>query len=386
MMHLPNYKDGSTINLMSSISKSFGDRPKYKPLKLLKPSELSGSKNVVLLAIDGFGYEFLMKHGKGSTFSKYLRGKITTTFPSTTAVCVTAFHLGVPAQQHAFTGWFMLMKELGIVATTLRFNPRLGGPNFTHMGVDPRDIYDIEPIFNRIRVKSHEITHEHLIESHSAKIMAGKAKRLHHGSMPDLFKKIRKVISSSKKRKYIFAYWDEFDHHCHEYGTKHKKTLSHFKKLDKNLSAFIKSIEGTDTTVIITADHGLIDAKKSEFIYLNNHPKLVECLTLPACGEGRTAYLYVHPSKAKQFESYVKKKLGKYCWLFKSEDLVKKNFFGLFEPNKKLFDRIGDYVLIMKGNYVLRDPMLGRKDTYSPGHHGGVSSAEMFVPLIVIKK
>ena len=50
----------------------------------------------------------------------------------------------------------------------------------------------------------------------------------------------------------------------------------------------------------------------------------------------------------------------------------------------KLFDRVGDYVLVMKDNYVVEDSILGEKRPPHIGHHGGVSSGEMFVPLIVI--
>jgi histidinol phosphatase-like enzyme len=94
----------------------------------------------------------------------------------------------------------------------------------------------------------------------------------------------------------------------------------------------------------------------------------------------------VHPQKAKQFESYAKTALKDYCWVFKSTELVKKNFFGLGKPNKKLLDRIGDYVLIMKKNYIIRDSMLDLEQAKFIGNHGGVSHEEMFVPLIVIER
>jgi len=63
----------------------------------------------------------------------------------------------------------------------------------------------------------------------------------------------------------------------------------------------------------------------------------------------------------------------------------KKELFGLFNPNKKLFNRVGDYVLIMKENYVIMDSLLGEKRGFHIGNHGGVSKQEMHVPLIIIK-
>lgn len=152
--------------------------------------------------------------------------------------------------------------------------------------------------------------------------------------------------------------------------------------LDRMFRKFLDSIKGTDTTLIITADHGFVNAKN---IFMSDHPKLKECLVMPLCGEGRVAYCYVHPSKAKQFESYVRTRMKKYCWLYKSEDAVKKNMFGLQNPHPKLMDRIGDYVLVMKKNYLLKDTILDKKPDNLIGHHAGVSKEEMIVPLVLVR-
>ncbi|MBC8527232.1 MAG: hypothetical protein H8D22_10365 [Candidatus Cloacimonetes bacterium] len=55
----------------------------------------------------------------------------------------------------------------------------------------------------------------------------------------------------------------------------------------------------------------------------------------------------MRPSKIKQFENYIKQNFENICYWYKSENLIKKNFFGLYEPNPKLFDRVEDYTLIM---------------------------------------
>jgi hypothetical protein len=119
-------------------------------------------------------------------------------------------------------------------------------------------------------------------------------------------------------------------------------------------------------------------------IHLEDHKELQECLSLPLCGEGRVVYCYVKVSKAKRFEDYVNSKLSKYCYLIKSEDLIKQNYFGLGEANKKLYDRVGDYTLIMKENYILKDQIEEHRESHI-GHHAGITPDEMFVPLIVIK-
>ena len=385
-MVLPNYNDGSIVNLMSSISKALGSKSKYKPLKSLDSKGLTNSKNIVLIIIDGLGYEWLLKYGRESTFNKNIKNKITSIFPSTTATCVTTFATGLAPQQHAITGWFMHLKELGVVSAILPFIPRSGGLPFSQTKIDPRKIFNQKSITEKIKVKSYLVTNKEIIKSDYTIATSKNAKRIHYNSLTGFFKAIKQPIFLNNKRKFIYAYWPDFDTLCHKHGTKSKKVISHFKKLDKKLNSFLKSINKTNTTVIITADHGLINGEDSKIIELKKHPKLAETLILPLCGEPRVAYCYVRPSKVKQFEKYIKENFKDKCYMYKSEKLIKKNYFGLFKPNKDLFDRIGDYTLIMKENYIIKDLILGEEKHKHIGHHGGISKEEMFVPLIIINK
>ena len=58
---LPDYKGTSIVNLMSSISNNFGKKHSYTNLKSLPSTEISKSKNVVLIVIDGLDYNYLNK-------------------------------------------------------------------------------------------------------------------------------------------------------------------------------------------------------------------------------------------------------------------------------------------------------------------------------------
>lgn len=159
----------------------------------------------------------------------------------------------------------------------------------------------------------------------------------------------------------------------------------HYHELTRKFTSLVKALAKTDTTLIITADHGFIDTEPSKIIEVKKHPELRETLTLPLCGEPRVAYCYVRPSKAAQFEKYITQNLNGMCDLYRSEELIEKQYFGLFEPDRRLYDRVGDYVLIMRENYIIKDFLLGEEEKIHIGNHGGVSKEEMFVPLIVIE-
>jgi len=376
-MIYPDYKN-SIVNLTSSILKAFNVNSPYSSLREL--DDLKNYKNIVLLLIDGLGYEYLQKYGQGSELNKHCLKKITSVFPSTTASATTSLETGVAPQQHGITGWFMFLKEIGVLAKVLPFKPRYGGQSFSSDNICRKDIFTEKRIVDKIKSAAFVIYPGHIIDG---KVNKKSKSLVGYKNLNDMFLQIKKTIKSSNGRKYIHAYWDTFDTLCHEKGCASKEASNHFWQLDKKISSFSKSLKGTSTALIITADHGLIDTtEKSKIILLHKHPKLVETLVMPLSGEPRVAYCYIHPQKTKQFENYIKENLDYCCEVYKSVDLLNKEVFGLFEANKKLIDRIGDYVLVMKENYIMKDFLLTEKEECHIGNHGGTSSNEMFVPLI----
>lgn len=385
-MYLPNYKDGSIVNLVNSILAACDVRNQYDPLPQLDSRKIAEAENIVLIVLDGIGYEYLQEHGKDTIFEQHLKDRITSVFPSTTAACISSFLTGVAPQQHTITGWFLYLKEVGTVSKILQFSPRYGGEEFSRAGVSPEKIFSQRNVAQKItKREAFQITKKSIAYSDYTSILSRGAKTLAYKNLPGFFKKIKKTIKSGKKKKFIYAYWSQFDALCHRYGVQSEQVATHFDELNIGMEKFIQSIHGTNSILIITADHGIIDTEKSKTICINDYPKLMETLALPLCGDPRLAYCYLRPKKVTQFEDFIEKYFSNACELRKSDELIENNFFGLFSPSRKLYDRVGDYTLIMKENYVIKDFLAGEKEKFLIGNHGGVSSKEMFVPLITLE-
>jgi hypothetical protein len=97
----------------------------------------------------------------------------------------------------------------------------------------------------------------------------------------------------------------------------------------------------------------------------------------------RVAYCYVHPDRRAEFERYVSLHLGDYAELFPSARLIAESYFGIGTPHPRLAERVGDYTLVMKQNYQIKDWLLGESRHVHLGVHGGLSDEEMYVPLVV---
>ncbi|MFC1686156.1 alkaline phosphatase family protein [Nanoarchaeota archaeon] len=240
-MYLPDYKGGSIVNLMSSIGRAFGWKSPYMPLKGLDVKGLSESTNVVLLVMDGFGYELLKKRAKNTVFSKNLKRKMTSLFPSTTANCIPMFNYGVPAQQHALSAWDVYLKEIGMVATLLPFTLKSARYISLKRYMKPADIFTEKPFYERINVDSYALFPQVLVNTDCTKAMVKKTKRFAYKNDLEMFNRIKRIVKSNDKKKFIHAYNIEIDHLCHDNSPESKKVSAYIKKFDKRSTKIIIS-------------------------------------------------------------------------------------------------------------------------------------------------
>ncbi len=375
----PDYSN-NIVNLMSSIADASGVSSPYSPLDSL--DSLSDSKNIVLMIVDGLGFNYLNSYGNGTILRKYLKGPITSVFPPSTGSAITSFLTGLAPQQHGVVGWYVHLKEIGLVSRIL---PYTNVVDDNVIGVPISKVIDVKGIFQDIRRDYSMIYNPHIVDSVYTLNLAGTARRIGYSDIDTFFGSIREAILKTRKQSYIYAYWPTLDSISHILGCESPEAKEHLNEFDYKLASFIETISGSDTTLIITADHGFNDVSLENVIYTRNHPDLMDCLQLPVCGDTRTGFCYVRPSKVADFERYIEDDLGAVCNLQKSEDLIRDGWFGLNSAHPMLPDRVGDYTLTFNEGHALLNCFPGLEPPVMKGHHGGVSSDEINVPLILIE-
>jgi hypothetical protein len=382
----PDYYGGSIVNLMSSILGGLGGASNHHaPLKELPDDLPAAAQNVVLLVIDGLGFQYLTEAGNHSTLNRHLRTKLTTVFPSTTATAITTFLTGLAPQQHGLTGWFTYFHELGSILTVLPFRPRFGGASLGELNIDVQSLYGHTPIFDLIDRDCYVVTPDSIAYSDYSLAHRGKAHIKPYETLSECFRFTRDIIRSSQHRKYIYTYWPMFDGMAHEKGVGSAEVAQHFQDIDHAFAHFIKSIKGSNTLVVATADHGIIDSGPAYCIELEQHPELQDILTMPLTGERRMAYCYVDADRHGDFKNYLQTNFDDQLQILDSKQLIDQHFFGLGSPHPQLHHRVGDYTLAMNSNMTIMDTVPGERRFYHIGTHGGLSEQEMYVPLIVVE-
>jgi predicted AlkP superfamily pyrophosphatase or phosphodiesterase len=380
-VHTPDYFDNSIVNLMASLTAAMGGKcTDYPPLAALGHEEIQRYKKVMLLVVDGMGHDHLLRHRPDGFLARHVRARITSVCPTTTASAITTFVSGKAPLQHGLTGWFTWLRELGAVTAVLPFRPRSGGPSYDSIGVDLGSILGWRSIFDAWLRPSYALIPAYIADSHFSRTTYGNAQRLAFDGLDDCLQQARDLLAREEEL-FLYAYWSELDRLGHVSGIEGSESRQHLAQLDLAIEQFAAGL-APDTLLLITADHGLVDSSPEQTVWLHEHLQLSECLALPLCGEPRLAFCYVHTDRQQQFSDYAQEHLSEFCHLMSREEMLSKRLFGLGNAHPEFHHRIGDYALIMKDRYIIKDRIAGEEDFTLIGVHGGLSDEELYVPLI----
>jgi Type I phosphodiesterase / nucleotide pyrophosphatase len=382
-MQLPDYHGGSIVNLMASLQAGLdGPVHAYQTLRLLPPEQVAGHRQVLLWVVDGLGLNYLRAHPQAACLNAHLLGGMTSVYPPTTASAVTTFLTGDAPQQHGLTGWHMYFRELGSVLAVLPVRARYGGAGLGEAGIDVAALLGHVPFAERIGVDACSVSPAFIARSEFNLAHLGRARGLSYRNLPEMLAQIARALDGAG-RKYVYAYWPELDSIGHHQGIRSEAASDHLMLLDRAFETLLEQLRGSDTLVVVCADHGQIDTTPEERIELAGHPRLADTLILPLCGEPRSVYCYLRPGCEQRFDEYVSQEFAGFARCFTGEHLLAGGWFGLGEPHAELQRRVGDRVLLMNGHFILKDWLAQEKRHNLIGVHGGLSEDELHVPLVV---
>ena len=379
----PDYTGGGILNLMSSLTiAQGGPATAYSPCSLLKDSHLDQARQVLLLVVDGLGWNYLNSAGAGGHLQSLSVGALSSVAPPTTAAAIPLFFTAAPPARHGFTGWFTWLRELGCVSAVLPYVTRCGHLPLGEGVPGPLELSHCDPVTNQLPVESHIVSPRNIAHSVFNRSFSGSAEIHAYDDMTGFFGSLRATLQSGAGRKYVHAYWADLDTVAHVHGIGSDDARQHLEQFDHSFGRLLRDLRGTDTAVVVTADHGFVDVPPERVVHMDDHPELADCLSLPLCGEPRIAYCYVKPGRRQRFERYVSSELAEQMTLCTSQDLIDKGFFGPGPQHPQLAHRVGDYTLLLKENYAIKDHLSGEHAFELIGMHGGLSADELYVPLV----
>jgi predicted AlkP superfamily pyrophosphatase or phosphodiesterase len=397
----PVYNGHSILNLPGSVCRLMG-LPDFgaPPLgdDILEPLKVNGDyQRVILILMDALALHRLqrwMAEGRLPTWERLaqsgLLAPLTSITPSTTSAALTSLWTGRPAVEHGILGYEMWLKEYGIIANTILHSPATfhdGVGSLAYSGFDPQTFMPLPTLGSHLAahgVKAHAFQHYSIIRSGLSKMFFNKVETHSFFSAADLWVSLRQMLEARPgERLYTWVYWSELDTFSHRYGPDDERAQAEFiqftQAMEQNFLAKLSPALRKGTLLTLSADHGAIETPPDPYYDLRNHPALTRRLHMAPTGEHRLSYLYVRPGQMEAVREYVER-----TWpnQFAIVDPLYAASAGLFGPgaqHARLAERVGDLLLIARGNAYW---WWSEKENQMHGRHGGLHPEEMLVPFL----
>jgi hypothetical protein len=322
-----------------------------------------------------------------------LLAPLTSISPSTTSAALTSLWTGSCAAEHGILGYEMWLKEYGIVANTILHAPisfENDSGSLAKAGFKPENFMPLPtlgPHLAKHGVKSYALQHKSIARSCLSQMFFDDVEVRAFNTAADLWVNLRHLLDQHPaERMYTWVYWGGVDHFGHFYGPDDERTAGEFAMFSVAFEQFFlnsyKAINLKDTLLILCADHGQIATSKNPQFELRNHPDLVRRFHILPSGENRLAYLFVRPGQAEAVHQYVEDTWPNQFSLLDTTHAVEAGFFGPGELHPRLYDRLGEYIVVAHGNAYL---WWADKNNFLIGRHGGLHPEEMLVPFLAVR-
>ena len=358
---LPDYGGACISNLVAAI------RDPSPPAWV--PAVVAGARQVVLLVLDGLGWEQLQaRRPTAPTLAAMDGGPITSVAPTTTAVALTSITTGLPPAAHEVVG-YRVRADGEQVLNVLRWRTSQGD---ARERVDPT-LFQHQPVFGGVPtavVTKSEFASTGFTLAHLA------GARLHGWGVPSsLPVEVGRFLGAGEP--FIYAYYDGIDRVAH--GSGFGANYDAEVRAADRLVADVIDVLPPDAVLVVTADHGQVEVGDASLLL----PQEIVDQTVLVSGEGRFRWLHARPGERERLRVAATEAFGNVAWIYDVDELDAGGWFGgrLTDAGRS---RLGDVAIVASADVAVTDPRdIGELALRC--RHGSVTSAEMLVPLLAAR-
>ena len=358
---LPSYQGPNVRGLVPALL-----APRGVPRPSWLPADLEGAERVVLLVLDGLGWDQLAERAQlAPTLAAMRHCPLTTVAPTTTATALASITTGLTPGEHGLVGYRIDVG--GDVLNVLRWWTDRGGDG--RRAHEPTRLQPFAPFMGEPVP---------VVSKADLETSAFSAAHL-RGTRPHgwrLASSIPVILGDLLRRgeRFVYAYYDGIDKVAHErgFGPFYDAELV---AADRLVADVLEALP-TGTALLITADHGQVQVGTNT---LAPDPEVLR-LTHHTSGEGRFRWFHARPGAAADLLEAAAGAHSSVAWAVSIERMLDEGWFGPV-VSSPVRSRLGDVALVAHADVSFDDP----SDTGPYPlvcRHGSLTSAEVYVPLL----
>ena len=243
---LPDWEGGCVSQIVPTLLEPADDQ-------LLFEDDVLDARSIVLLVIDGLGWDQLKDREHVAPTLNALTGRaITTVVPSTTSAALTSITTGMSPGVHGIVGYRVAVQDevLNILSWRTKrgdardqIAPEEFQPHLAFCGQSP------------LVIQNAPFTRSGFTRAHH-----GGARQQGWRTLPTLPVEIRRAVAAGEP--FVYAYYDGIDKIAHEFGFGEHYDAE-LAAVDKMVSDLLPMLP-RGTAVVVTADHGLVECPDGE--------------------------------------------------------------------------------------------------------------------------
>jgi len=329
------------------------------------PEAVHQAEQVVLLVIDGLGWEQFVEHRRHlPTLAGFTGHAITTVAPTTTATALSSIATGLTPGEHGLVGYRIMLK--GEVVNVLRW---LGAGGDRRRSLPPRDIQPFTPflgvevpVISPSELETSAFTEAHLRGSRPVGYRAPSA----------IAVEVAHQLAAGER--FVYAYYGSVDKTAHErgFGDFYEAEL----RAADRLVGDVLEVLPPGAALLVTADHGQVEVGDR---IIHPDPALLAMVAAQS-GEGRFRWWHCDRTTPDELAKAATDVYGDQAWVVTRDQTLEEGWFGPTVA-KPVAARLGDVALVAKAPVSFHDPADGGAFPLIC-RHGSLTSAEVLVPLL----
>jgi predicted AlkP superfamily pyrophosphatase or phosphodiesterase len=351
-----------------SLFASLGLSDCLNPLKL---EEQPSGRHCVLL-VDGMGKNAVDDYSQDLEISRLnYRQTLQATFPSTTATSLTSFGTGRAPGEHGMVGYTMLVPHSGSperILNALKWDER----------IDPMTWQSVPTLFERGVADGIAVTHiagKRYANTGFTRAALRGASYVGVNTPEEMVAAAERALQ--KERSFAYLYVNDVDEASHGSGFGSERFQVALRKV-ADLILQLKRELPSGTTLWVTSDHGMIN--RGEAVVIGRENPLLNGIRALA-GEPRVRYLYLVDQESTEVMETWREFLGEKVTIYSRDEAIAQGLFGA-SVSARSAERIGDLVVIANQDLILVEIERAAQQLAMVGHHGGVTKAEVEIPLL----
>jgi len=368
----PDWSRGSLASVLPAVADRLGVS-RYAGRDVFDLPEVP---RTVVVLVDGLGHDLLLQR---SGHAPFLRShlpsarRIPCGFPTTTATSMGSLGTGLLPGAHGLVGMQVLDPDTDRLVNELSWED----------GPDPVLWQPHETVFEVLEDSGVDVTMvgPWYFKGSGLTTAALRGGGFRSGrTLDDRVDAVASAVRESR-RALVYLYWGEVDKVGHVHGCQSWQWGDEVESVDSALSRLAARVPD-DTSIVITADHGMVDVPFEARIDLAHEPELMHGIRHLG-GEPRCLQLYTEAGEREGVATLWSSRLRGSATVRTREQLLDEGWFG--EVRREVAPRIGDLVVMTQPSFAVVHSGLMRPEIVRLlGLHGSTSEAELAVPVIVV--